>query len=63
MLPQAHSRLPSRLSVHLMLTCDNVTSFILINPIIDNNKAQALAQIHPQPFEGEHVQEFKDAQV
>ena len=57
-----------------MLTCDNVTdqksvypfhatSFILINPIIDNNKAQALAQIRPHPFEGEHVQEFKDAQV
>ena len=65
-LPPAHSRLPSCLSVHSMLTCDNVTdqkfvypfhatSCILINPRIDDNKAKALAQIRPQPFEGAHV--------
>lgn len=57
-----------------MLTCNNVTdrksvypfpatSIILMNPVIGDNKAQALAQICPQPFEGKHVQEFKDAQA
>ena len=34
-----------------------------MNPVIGDNKAQALAQICPQPFEGKHVQEFKDAQA
>jgi hypothetical protein len=34
-----------------------------MNPLIGDNKAQALAQICPQPFEGKHVHEIKDAQA
>lgn len=38
-------------------------SCILTNSRIDDNKAKALAQIRPQPFESAHVREFRDAQV